>query len=64
MSWWQQCKFVHLILPQCKFVILYKKWIPILLSVFDLVFCNNLIVYACVQNDTGLLVKWEQKKFM
>lgn len=65
MCWRQQCEFVYLVLPRCKFVILYKKGISILLFVSDLVFCvnlvfsNNFIVFACVQNDTGLLVKWE-----
>lgn len=53
---------VNLVLPQCKFVIFYKKRIPILLSVFDLVFCNNFLVFVCVQNDTGMPVKWETKQ--
>lgn len=68
MCWWQQCKFIHLFLPQCKFVILYKKGIAILLFVSDLVLCvilvfyNNFIVSSCVQNDVGLSLKWESKQ--
>lgn len=57
-----------MVLPQYNFVILYKKGISNLLSVYDLVFCvnlifcNNFIVFACVQNDTGLLVKGKSKQ--
>lgn len=60
-------KFVHLVLPQCKILIMYKKGIPILLFVSDLifcinlVFCNNCIVYACVQNYPDMPVKCKSK---